>query len=198
MTELPGGYSAIALTAPDEFDWQIVEAAAGVSFDNFQHGRLADAVTRYLVDLAFEHAAPYSVDVRMRLEVISRHSKGLAEVLSMQDQASEEAVNSVWPWSRTIDPGIVKALLWELSTLAKQRQLIAGRVGRRRHAALSGFALEVRAIWHDAGGAGNGCYWNAAKGLYAGRLLDLIHSLITQVPDAEPPKARTICKIVTT
>ena len=197
MTELRGGYSAIALTAPDEFDWQSIERDCGIELTYRHRDRLSAAVSRYLTDLSFEMSKPSSKDVRKRLKAIGRHSKGLAEALSTKDSASEEAVNRVWPWSRAINPSNVKALLWELFTLAERQQLLKSRGGRRRHAALSIFALEVRAIWHDAGEAGNGCYWYEAKGRYAGRLLDLINSLITQVPDAELPEARTIYDIVT-
>ena len=187
----------MALTAPDEFDWQCIETACGTEFNHGQRGRLLAAVSQYLRDLSFEVSKPSLKDVRKRLKAIGSHAKGLGKALSTQDEASEEAINSVWPWSQTIDPVIVKAFLWELSTRAKQRQSLSGRGGARRHSALASFALEVRAIWHDAGNAGNGCYWNEAKGLYTGRLLDLIDSLIAQVRDAELPKARTIYAIVT-
>ena len=187
----------MVLTAPDEFDWQSIERDCGLEFTHGHRDRLSAAVSQYLMDLSFEMSKPSSKEVDERLKAIGSHSRGLAKALSTKDSASEEAVNSVWPWSRTIDPGNFKAFLWELSTLAKRQQLLKSRVGRRRHAAISVFALEVRAIWRDAGGAGIGCYWYEAKGRYAGRLLDLINSLITQVPDSELPKARMIYDIVT-
>lgn len=199
MTELLGGYSVMVLVVPDEFDWQKIESASSTEFNVSQRDQLTDAVGQYLRDLSFEKSNPSSKDVRRHLKAIGRHSRGLAEALAATDTASEAAMNNIWPWARNVDPSIVKALLWDLSGNANQmHQSLWRRGGRPRHSALAIFTLNVREIWRDAGNERTGCHWDAAKGLYAGRLLDLINSLITQVPDAEPPKARTICKIVTT
>ena len=197
MTELGGGYAVMALVAPDEFDWQKIEAAASTKFNVSQRDQLTDAVGRYLRDLSFEKSNPSSKDVRRHLKAISRHSKGLAEALSARDTAGQVAMRSVWPWARNVDPGIVKAFLWHLSGYANQlHQSLRGRAGAPPHSALAIFALTVREIWRAAGNESTGCYWDAAKERYAGRLLDLIDSLITQVPGAEIPKARTIDSIL--
>ena len=54
MTEASQNYSVMALTAPDAFDWLPIDEAAGVSFSEVHREKLAESISRYLLNLAFE------------------------------------------------------------------------------------------------------------------------------------------------
>lgn len=188
----------MALTVPEEFDWSEIENAVGITFDCAQRDRLTEFVTEYLRNLAFEIRAPSSTKIQARLKAISRDASKLADALGPTDAAGEMALNAIWPWGSAPDPAVVKTLLREISTVARKNHSTAtSNRGRPPHLALRRFVLDVRAVWHEAGGTGNGCYWQEDHNRYRGPLIDLISSVINQVSGARVPNSRTIKSILT-
>ena len=187
----------MALTAPDVFDWLPIDEAAGVSFSEVHREKLAESISRYLLNLAFEKNEPAAEDLRKQFQAITRNAEELADTLAAITTSRQAALNAIWPWGHAPDPSVVRSLLRELAFNSELcLRNAAGRKGRRPLAALRQLFLDVQSIWHDAGGDGWGCYWHEAQSEFTGKMVKLLEALVGQVPDAELPKSRTIKKIV--
>lgn len=199
MTVMHGGYSVMALTPPDQFNWAPIESAAAVTFDSVQRQDIAEGVRDYLINLAVEQKAPSSKNMNQRLKAIHHHAGGLAKALTLADEADQGAFNAAWPWDVEPNPEPFKRILRRLS-LASKGLLEANDNrsvgGRPRHEALRQFVNAVHVTWQDAGGSGKGVFWDEGVSTHRGPLISIIESLLDQIPGSQQPNPRMIAYIV--
>ncbi len=194
-------FSIMAADGLGEFDWDLIEKVATVSFDEDHRREIARAISRYWLESIFENKTPSSRHVRQALQRIQRHSNGLRDALSSIDEASEVAFNSTWPWDVECHPDYVKAVLQRLSIASRallEQGADSGRSagGRRRHDAFRLFVVDVHRVWQSAGGKGKGAFWDHRSEKHIGPMIPLVEALLDQIPGSQAPKARSIVEFL--
>lgn len=170
--------SVMAVTV-EALDFNALEQAGGVTFNEEQREALVRAADDYLTDLSEESEAPRSGDLRAHLKNLETHSKALARLVN--DPEALPAVGEAFPWDRA-DPATFTGVLRELTTRARgARKKLTAPKGRPQKQGRTRLLHSLYQQWREAGGQGKGIWWNPYEGEWHGSYLCLANTLLEQL-----------------
>ena len=167
-------------------DYEALEHAGGVQFDDATRETLKHRAQQYLIDRAKEADIPNTRPVRTDLEAIEKHAAELGRLLTDPEKL---------PSASAAGPDCVEdeqALVDLLNRTRKRANAAQGNLtenskgGRRPQKARRAMLADLHSIWQQSGGVGRGIYWNDIEGCYCGHFRDLAEQFVTELKEHEP------------
>jgi len=157
-----GGSATSKFIGEDYLDFEALESAGNVTFDEAARARFADAADRYMTNLAIEESDPGSREVQNKLKAMERHARELAKLLGdRRPQAVQAAQQEAFPFEQVDHKQFLSALSKIKVRAAKAHDHLtqAGNSGGRpRQLARHTLLVNIYELWKEAGGQGVGVY----------------------------------------